>query len=412
MQTMNFQCGHCNSLMAVSVEFLGQQVRCPHCGGVVIAPAAPAPGPDLTRDLGPLAFDPRAAESQEDIFTEPSDTDDALFGADAPRLELPRAADPESGARAYAEVMPQSVLVQQEPPPETPTTGWSPPAAAEPPPVEMPYAPPPEEPRRPRPAARADWFMPLVFVPLLLYAAGISAVAVFLYLRLIAVPPSLFDRMPDAEGDNPGVRRDKVGLNFKKADALAPLPDHLLVKLTETLTVGDLEVTPLRVERKRVAVHVQGAPNPEPCRHDSLVLHLRLANVGADYRYTPMDNFFDRHWDGLAGPAPLTVLVGGPRPLFGGPAKWVRPGDKRDRRQWVDGRPERDPDGVGPGESVETFTCTDGEDPGAAKVIDTHRGKLLWRVHLRRGLIDHRGRPLPATCVVGVEFDSADYRGG
>ena len=31
MQTVQFQCGHCNKLMAVGVEHLGQQVRCPHC---------------------------------------------------------------------------------------------------------------------------------------------------------------------------------------------------------------------------------------------------------------------------------------------------------------------------------------------------------------------------------------------
>ena len=35
-------------------------------------------------------------------------------------------------------------------------------------------------------------------------------------------------------------------------------------------------------------------------------------------------------------------------------------------------------------------------------------GDLLWRVQLRRGLIDHKGRRLPATAVIGVRFNSAD----
>src|SRR3954468_5525969 len=43
MQTVNFQCGHCGNLMGVSVEFLGQQVRCPHCQQVVVAPASAGP---------------------------------------------------------------------------------------------------------------------------------------------------------------------------------------------------------------------------------------------------------------------------------------------------------------------------------------------------------------------------------
>src|SRR5262249_39424642 len=43
METVNFQCGHCGKLMGVNTAFLGQQVHCPHCQQVVVAPAA-APG--------------------------------------------------------------------------------------------------------------------------------------------------------------------------------------------------------------------------------------------------------------------------------------------------------------------------------------------------------------------------------
>jgi hypothetical protein len=228
------------------------------------------------------------------------------------------------------------------------------------------------------------------------------------------VPPSLFDQMPDVEGDDPGVRTPKMSLQFKKADALAPLPEHMHVKLTETLQVGDLEVTPLKVERKVVAVNVEGADDAEPCRWDSLVLHLRLKNLSTSYRFTPIDNYFDRHWDGRAGSAPLTVLVAGSSQFFGGPAKWAARADRTTRREWVEGRKNGDPKGIGPGESVETITCTDGEDQRCAATLFGRRpyqGKLLWRVHLRRGLIEHKGRELPATCVVGVEFSSKDYGG-
>jgi hypothetical protein len=436
MQTMNFQCGHCRNLMAVSAEYLGQQVRCPTCGGVVIAPAAPGgPAPEGPRQPEPPRFEAFDTESHEDIFTQPSETDDALFGAgaDAPRIDLPRAPEP-APPPPDLEVTPRSVVMPETLPTETPTTGWSPltttgteaqpqtvhlqPQPEPQPPVEAPYVP--SEPRRPKAAPKVDWFIPLVVFPLILYAIGITAVAVFLYMRLVAVPPSLLDRIPDVEGDDPGVvRLPKVSLQFKRDDALAPLPEHLRVKLAETLRVGDLEVTPLRVERKKVAVHVKGH-KPEPCQHESLVLHLRLTNVGTDSRFTPIDNYFDRHWDGKSGSAPLTVLVAGRNHFFGGPAKWVARSDKRERRQWVEGRKDGDPKGIGPGESMETITCTDGDNPkcedllfGNPKLrINPYRGNLLWRVQLRRGLIEHRGRELPATCVVGVEFSSKDYGGG
>jgi hypothetical protein len=58
MQTVQFQCGHCGSTMGVNIEFLGQEVRCPTCQQVVVAPAAadqfppePSPTSDSTEKL-------------------------------------------------------------------------------------------------------------------------------------------------------------------------------------------------------------------------------------------------------------------------------------------------------------------------------------------------------------------------
>src|SRR5262249_45950255 len=44
METVNFTCGHCGKLLAVSKQHLGQQVRCPHCQQGGVAPP-PQPGP-------------------------------------------------------------------------------------------------------------------------------------------------------------------------------------------------------------------------------------------------------------------------------------------------------------------------------------------------------------------------------
>src|SRR5262245_60167276 len=93
MQTVNFQCGHCGKLMGVSAEHLGQQVRCPSCQQVVLAPASGGPAP--VSSAPPTQHG--AADLSDDIFHTPSDTDDALFGPDKgpkPEIHLPPATLP------------------------------------------------------------------------------------------------------------------------------------------------------------------------------------------------------------------------------------------------------------------------------------------------------------------------------
>src|SRR5262245_25025218 len=91
MQTVNFKCGHCGQVMAVGRDNLGQQVRCPHCQQIVMAPVSDSPAP---APLGPSPFG--GLNEHEDIFTQKKETDDVRFGqTEGPRLELPRTHEPE-----------------------------------------------------------------------------------------------------------------------------------------------------------------------------------------------------------------------------------------------------------------------------------------------------------------------------
>src|SRR6266516_2508104 len=83
MQTVNFECGHCHNLMAVGEEYLGQQVRCPHCQQVVLAPA---PAPPSVQAPTVEVF-PR--DEYESIFTPPESAGEDLFGEAAPLIEIP-----------------------------------------------------------------------------------------------------------------------------------------------------------------------------------------------------------------------------------------------------------------------------------------------------------------------------------
>src|SRR4051794_24281344 len=99
-QTVQFQCGQCFKLMAVSVAYLGKRVRCPHCQAVVQVPvpasSAPAPvaPPPVPPRAGPFVRGPPPAPpaappppvevrpfqsltpSQADSIFDPQETDD------------------------------------------------------------------------------------------------------------------------------------------------------------------------------------------------------------------------------------------------------------------------------------------------------------------------------------------------
>jgi hypothetical protein len=466
MQTVNFQCGHCGNLMAVGTDHLGQQVRCPHCQQVVVAPppAAPAPGPAET------TFPPTFPQDHEDIFAPPAPTEDLFDSPGPPKLELPpsvpappplpeptltqtEAAQPPTLNYAPAVETTLPFMPGAAPPPgETtlpidpaaPGPNWMAPTLTDPSAGSPAVSPATDLGAAPEAAAGADlaaaiprparrpsggggWFIPVIFVPLLVYAVLVTITAVVFWNRLQQTPPNPFDAMPDVGGDNPGVKKDgksRSALSYDRQTATAPLPPHLITTLGKPLRVGDLEVTPTKVERRRVRVFVTGFERPEPCLGDSLVLRLLLRNRAADYAFVPLDNYFDRCWRGQAGPPPLTQLEAGNGRFFGGPAQWYPRGSRDARkREWVEGRKDFDPDGLGPGEERESFVCTDGSDPQAVRALfgedlegqrrqGPYKGPMLWRVQVRRGLYEYGGRRLPATAVIGVAFDSKDVAGG
>src|SRR5262245_43019087 len=107
MNTVNFRCGHCGQLLAVQSQFLGQQVRCPHCQKVVVAPPPAAPPPvvpptaptemDLPAPSAPAPSPPALdttfqytpPEEHESIFSAPSGSEDLFGQASAAKVDLP-----------------------------------------------------------------------------------------------------------------------------------------------------------------------------------------------------------------------------------------------------------------------------------------------------------------------------------
>jgi hypothetical protein len=416
MQPVTFKCGHCGNLMAVGDEFLGRQVRCPHCQQVVVAPpapqpaaahAAPAPPPNGADDtaLLPAAGDPA------DIFTD--DHTEDIFGGPPPRLELP---PPDRDPTVPLDAAPP------EAPPDghTPTPAEAPALGPEVPDwmkESAPRAPltPAAAPRRGMSVAML-LFVSLVFMPLVLYSVLVTVVAVLVYQRAPDPPRDPRENLQDIPAsDHPGFKKVKTtggGLPTTMQFATLPLPDSLRIKVGETLTLGDLSVQAGGVEHCEVRMRTPGFNKPDTI--ETIKLRLHLKNLSRDAAFYPMDCYFDRKWrEGpRSGPPPLTVLLAGEDlRLFGGPAVWNRgpqgPEDNPERRNYVvDNHYDTE---LKPGEEMDTFVCVDGNGPKWEELL-AYKGKMVWHVHVRRGVVPWKGHDYPATAVFGVEFTDADIK--
>jgi hypothetical protein len=281
-----------------------------------------------------------------------------------------------------------------------------------------------------RPRDNGGWFIGLVFIPLISYAALATVAVVVLWYRLQQLPPPPPNPLENLPSFDPSDEQHSTHLplnnkmqmsiprNIDMRLATLPLPDDLRIRLGEKrkLRIGDLEVEPLGVDLEKVGVVVQGF-NAQECQYPSLVLHLKLRNVSDDVSFQPMDRYFARKWKGKGESPPLTILelVSPNRTtrFFGGPAEFhfplLNPRGGGDPPQWVHGA--HDDQVLNPGEEMETFVCTDGDDRNAIDAVEGHHGRLLWRVHLRRGLVKMDAhRFVPVSSVIGVEFTDDDYR--
>jgi hypothetical protein len=444
MATVQFQCGHCHNLMAVAQESLGQQVRCPHCQQVVLAPA-PSTSSPLPEQLMPTIEAPRLDE-HESIFTPPETSGDDLFGGPAiPRVELPtepafprmaldeptlpvEAAPPapvdDRTETLLSPVQPAAPSVTELAPPEPAATTeadtFAPPSESESPPV------PDEEglpvltvPPRARVGRSNPWVIPLIIAPLAFYSFMATVYIIdtkYLHFMTPAPPPHPLEMLPDLEGDNKGAAghgSKRASARVKLEDPDTPLPSQLRVPLGGTLTIGDLEVTPQRVERARHAWAIGNTT--QPFGEDVLSLTLRLRNRSEDDVFKPMDRYFSRAWkkNDPTDHKPYTYLEMGDRKFYGGPLDWLPLNRAAEGHiQYVQGQIVNQE--LKPGEEMTTFVCTNPEEH-VVRALENYSGPLLWRVQLRRGLVrwttrDGKEREDPATAVIGVAFTAGDVR--
>lgn len=212
--------------------------------------------------------------------------------------------------------------------------------------------------------------------------------------------------IPDNFGEFDPVTRKKVTKATFPVDG--PLPPELRAPLGGKVAVGQLEVQPVRIEKRALVIQLEDANGQEkrtaPTRDKALVLTLDIKNTSPDLSIFPVDPAFIRRES--KDDQPITRLVTGKKSYAGGEIEW--PLGKAIKKK-AEVQQANDAIPLKPGESREYVVFT----PASAELVRTaeaDKGPLHWRVQLRRGLIDYKGKEVPVTAVVGVDFRASDIQ--
>jgi hypothetical protein len=386
----------------------------------------------------------------DSIFSPPDAGDEDLFGGPAtPKLEIPPPWTPpqEPAVVPVPAPPPEETLTYlpgSEPAPPDPAIAASP-FPSSPVPTDFPGPTEPASPFAPsgagelapevlaeasrplpRPARRgAGWLVPVLIIPLISYSAMVTALLLWQIYK--PPPPHPLEMFKDLS-DNPSTKLDKdkkVVLYDYKQTPTYELPEKLRVALGQSLEIGDVRVTPRKVEFGKIKIRTQGYSKVEESQFPTLILHLDFENISQDVVFRPLDTFFNPRLDHSKGNVltnrTFTQLVlgkpGAETRICGGPCKWVPPPFRnKELIETVEGQHyEKE---LKPGDPpLSTFVCVDPDTQDPA-YLATHpeedilhyKGPLMYRVQIRRGLVNYKGKDVPCTAVIGVTFTDEDIQ--
>jgi hypothetical protein len=238
---------------------------------------------------------------------------------------------------------------------------------------------------------------------LVLYAIVMTVLAGYgWFFRTPAPAPAIhpLSTIPDSFGEFDPANRKKVSqLNV---DFDAPLPPALRTGLGQVIEIGQLQVLPTRVEKRRLQIVTERRQGVGTYKHsttfEAIVLHLQITNTSADIPIYPLDPAFTR--SATSKDKPATRLSIGKSVLYGGAIAW--PFANGTKRQYEEAQAS-DYEPLNPGATREYVVFTN-EDAELARVLQTTTEALLWRVQLRRGTVDWKGKEVPVSAVIGVDL--------
>ncbi len=395
------KCESCGNLIPLAEEQRGQTVPCPQCQQAVTVPAVEPPDDFFTNAPAEAAAD---AEAPTDGQAAQEDFPFAL-------AESPPA--PGNGSQTFAfgpapevaETVPAASEAQTAPWQEaTPSPSVSDSMQTVGQHTAATLAGVSTVPGGPRPPAR-----PRPRIPIALWL-----IAVLLPSALVLVPVAFyiaFQRLtehrepvvhPLESIQDDGLYKDYQ--EGKRQEVISPLtelpPDRPPIKLGESYQVGGLEVTPLEVVRQKVPFSFYRGARGYESSDEVLVLRVRLKNI-SNIVFHPHDPVFNRAY--RQGVQPYTYLSIGDKRFYGIVSD---PTTERVRGQnFGELLPE---------EEMETLFIA-AQDTSNGRVMDEIKKlppseKLIWRIQLRKGRENVRGRWVWATTVIPIEFRVHDIR--
>jgi hypothetical protein len=356
METVQLQCGHCKKPIAIRVEHLGAQVRCPHCQQVVQTPPRAASPPPPPPAPAPTPEAPNGDLHQpESIFAGAESSDSLLGDAPAPKVELP-ASEPDAS--------PSTADTAPEPSAEADFSQF-----------------------KKKPAFDKSVIPLLVLIFLVPYSLLMTAFVAYLLISGPGRATHPFEYLPD-----PKTEKDKGAPRKAKAQPIPglPLAEHQHTTTGKAIKAGDLLVTP-----QRIVLTEQG----------DLKLILRAKNVSTNTRFEPVNGYFLRPTKGGFEPYAFLESKSGS----------VEKINAVDLGYYKNPNPKASDPASGdallaPGEEITIALTTDMKfrPKHVPNIVNAKDESYTWRVQVRRGFVKVDGKDVSATTVIGVDFTNAD----
>ncbi|MGE3805291.1 MAG: hypothetical protein AB7K24_11520 [Gemmataceae bacterium] len=441
MDRLQFKCGQCGKMMAVGKDLMGKQVSCPHCKKIVVAPMqAPAPAPAAATTPMPMDMPMFKVPDQgeaESIFGAPEEDDPFEAGGRAPTVEMPAVhapVPPPAPELAPTQNYPGSDAFTNEPAGAMANFGSAPDMAG----TAVADAPMNTgtanaralTQKRSQQDSLVTYYAMMILIP---YAILMTIFTVYFYQRSQNLIP-IFQVMPDWPREQ---QQPFKGGASKRVEDEKPLPQELMVALGSTIQLNDLQVTPLKVEQKKIKYLRRLGDAGEESHNNAMVLTLRVKNTSSEYQFAPNDLAYNRYTNlKKSTQNPYTCLEVGETRFYGGPCRWPKKPDKgegwrgEDPIEWIDGThaaPGQNSTMLKPGEEIDLIVCTNPDIEATlvkgpmgklyhapTEVVETvnqSNGPFVWRVQLRTGVLalDEK-RTGTVTSVFGVKFKKDDIK--